>query len=246
VLHGVDATKLVPTLSERLPDGILPPAAADNSGKSGGSLKARFDRVTFQFPLCGATLSKAAFEAAAVPAELRNRNLIQETLRGGCEILKPEGELIVTAKQDNKYDMRFFCKPPAAALDATAEEEVEALVYAVQWPFAISQYPGYTPRNVETNESFPIANSPSFAFVHAARLAALGIEPDEIVKIQGEGVHGMAFACEKCGVTCSGEGAYNAHCKGSKHRRNAALERKWEAFELRKKQGGGDGSGEDT
>ena len=239
VLHGVDATKLVPTLSERLPDGILPPAAADSSGES-GVLRARFDRVTFQFPLCGATLSKAAFEAAAVPAELRNRNLIQETLRGGCELLKPDGELIVTAKPDNKYDMRFFCTPPAAPADSseTAKEEVEALVFAVQWPFEISQYPGYTPRNVETNESFPIANSPSFAFVHAARLAALGIEASEgSPESLAEGVHGMAFACEKCGVTCSGEGAYNDHCKGSKHRRNLALERKWEAFEQRKKQG---------
>jgi hypothetical protein len=115
---------------------------------------------------------------------------------------------------------------------------VEALVFAVQWPFEISQYPGYTPRNVETNESFPIANSPSFAFVHATRLTALGIEPScATPKSNGEGVHGTAFACDTCGIVCSGEAAYNAHCKGSKHRRNGSLERKWEAFEYKKKQG---------
>ena len=54
VIHGVDATRLLPTLQRQL---------AENGGSGTDWLGDGFDRVTFQFPLCGATLSKAEFEA---------------------------------------------------------------------------------------------------------------------------------------------------------------------------------------
>lgn len=252
VIHGVDATRLLPTLQRQL---------AENGGSGTDWLGDGFDRVTFQFPLCGATLSKAEFEAAAVPAELRNRHLIAETLRGSATVLKPEGELIITAKADNKYDMRFFCRLPretgpfeasqAPAEDAACSDAAKAplvatapgdgkpppLVYATQWLFDIGQYPGYTPRNVETNESFPIANSVSFAFVHQNRLDALGLVNGRCIsgapssdREHGTGGGASKLSCYLCGILCSGQSAFDAHIKGTKHRRNAALERKWQAF----------------
>eukprot|EP01043_Picozoa_sp_COSAG02_P004060 COSAG02_NODE_103_length_36570_cov_25.164487_7_plen_831_part_00 len=258
VIHGVDATRLLPTLKHQL---------AEDSGSDW--MGDGFDRVTFQFPLCGATLSKADFEAAAVPAELRNRHLIAETLRGSAAVLKPEGELIISAKADNKYDMRFFCKHPcesglSAASQSAAEGEgcletvatsvadsrgndmlppplaPPSLVYATQWLFDISQYPGYTPRNVETNESFPIANSVSFAFVHQGRLDALGLIPSSNFSrspAYEDNTSGAAKpSCELCGIVCSGQSAFDAHMKGTKHRRNAALDRKWQAFWTKRQQ----------
>lgn len=248
VIHGVDATRLLPTLKRQL---------AENGGSSGSDwMGDGFDRVTFQFPLCGATLSKAEFEAAAVPAELRNRHLIAETLCGSALVLKPEGELIISAKADNKYDMRFFCKHPRESGPSTPSQSAATLladprdndmppplVYATQWLFDISQYPGYTPRNVETNESFPIANSVSFAFVHQGRLNALGLINRSNFSgspsyERGEGNTDGASkpSCELCGIVCSGQSAFDAHIKGTKHRRNAALERKWQAFWSKRQQ----------
>jgi tRNA-Thr(GGU) m(6)t(6)A37 methyltransferase TsaA len=268
VLHRVDATNLPETLSQQLlaSTGGGSGSGGDGDGSGWGDDRL-FDRVTFQFPLCGATLSKAAFEAAAVPAELRNRHLIAETLRGGAVVLRPEGELVVSAKADNKYDMRFFCKPPPAAAPSpptttptAAGATAPSLVYATQWLFDIAQYPGYTPRNVETNESFPIANSVSFAFVHQDRLGPLGLA-SSAANAGGGGEAGGAgrsggssvsspLTCELCGITCSGEAAFEAHGKGTKHRRNAALERKWEVFWSKRKEqqeqaeAGGEGEGE--
>lgn len=248
VIHGVDATRLLPTLKHQL---------NQNGGTETDWMGDGFDRLTFQFPLCGATLSKAEFEAAAVPAELRNRHLIAETLCGAAAVLKPDGELIITAKADNKYDMRFFCKhardfapgteksqvcegeaasnvAPSAVAKAKVDSKLPSLVYATQWLFDIGQYPGYTPRNVETNESFPIANSVSFAFVHQDRLSAFGLDHTQQGVRTSSGASNLS--CELCGIGCSGQGALDAHIKGTKHRRNAALERKWQVFWSKRQQ----------
>ena len=218
VLHGVDATSLPATLLPQLdePD-------------------AEFDRIQFQFPLCGATADKAEFEAAAVPAELRNRHLIDATLHGAAQLLRPSGELIITAKSDNKYDMRFFCgpaPPSAAAAPAPGSNgERPPLLFAGQWAFEIAEFPGYTPRNVETNESFPIAGSISYAFVHKPRLPEFGGGAPAAAGTE------QRWFCGACGVQCSGEKAWTDHVGGVKHRRSTALERKWEAFKERGRTG---------
>ena len=81
-------------------------------------------------------------------------------------------ELIVTAKANNKYDMRFFCNRTddlqaesgsgvaATSVVTAGLDGTPPLVYVTQWPFDIGQCPGYTPRNVETNDRFPLPTLP--------------------------------------------------------------------------------------
>jgi hypothetical protein len=152
VAHCIDATDLATSL-ERLrgrrgEHGSVATAAAAQLATLAHA-QGGFDLIVFQFPLCGVTKDRAAFEAATVPPELRNRQLLWATMRACAKpaVLQPNGELWISAKKDNKYDMRHFLRAPLIEKDATTSarpccsNEISTLLFARQWLFQPAHYP---------------------------------------------------------------------------------------------------------
>ena len=208
VEHQIDATDLHPSLQRmqvQVPRGD-------------------FDCIIFQFPLGAPAASREEFETSAVPADLRTRHLIWATLRGAAEVLAPEGELWIAAKKDSKYDMRHFVGARAAAIAQSKPNAGPALVFARQWLFDATHYPGYVTRNVQNNGSFPIEGALSYAFVHPKSERLKFAQQNRSLPNPGP------WDCKLCTIQCGSEGAAASHASGKNHTRLAALERQWEAY----------------
>jgi len=198
VLHGVDATRLGET---------LPRALREQLAAAGG-----LDRVVFNFPLCPPSKSREEHEQQPDPA-IRNRLLLSRFLASAVPLLGEGGEVHVTSKTCKPYnDWRIEDRAPASC----------GLRCAVQRPFDVARYEGFTVRNVEPlrddKPGFPATDATLFVF---------RVPGAEAAPAPGWGAHD----CRLCEKKFEDALTLEQHKQGRKHRRLHKLEERWKAAE---------------
>mmetsp|Transcript_977 Transcript_977/g.2909 ORF Transcript_977/g.2909 Transcript_977/m.2909 type:complete len:397 (+) Transcript_977:954-2144(+) len=130
--------------------------------------KGPFDRVIFNFP-CIAFEEGQDGQADQLDA---NKNLIGEFIRGAIALLRPKGEVHIVHKTKEPFS---WWKIPEQVPEGVAASMVRRVV------FDRSVYPGYVPRKVGQNKSFPVFDAVTYCFAPTAEAGDNGcyaVEPE--------------------------------------------------------------------
>lgn len=248
---------MFPLISSQLPDGEQTAGAAAKATAAPKAAATAAVVASHTDDDCARGLKRWRPMVSITPP-LRNRWLLSRTVRGARPLLcKSHGRLLISAKADGKYEMRRvaadFARGGRLVPDSSASagnlSSQPTLVFSHSEPFELSAHPGYTPRHVDTNETFPVVGASMYHFVWAESMPPQGQHQQDVCReakrqrttaktgavvaavAESRAAPGnTAFSCALCNVRCGNAKALQQHTSSTRHQRSARLEKQWEAL----------------